>query len=115
MDKNRSEAIKFDSSKPEPALLSPIFLEEVSKVLTYGKRKYFEHNWRKGFIWSRPLGAALRHIFSWMGGEDLDPETGISHLAHAACNLMFLIEFQKTNNGVDDRYKIEVKPPLGEG
>jgi hypothetical protein len=115
MSSNELGGTKFDSGKPELALLSPIFLEEVSRVLTYGKHKYAEHNWRKGLIWSRPLGAALRHIFSWMGGEDLDPETGISHLAHAACNLMFLIEFQKTNNGADDRYKIEVKPPLGEG
>lgn len=100
-------ALKFDQGKPDMSLLSPYFLEEVTKVLDFGKKKYAAHNWRKGFIWSRPAAAALRHIFSWLKGEDKDPESGLSHLAHAACCLMFLIEFIETKNGTDDRYKPE--------
>ena len=40
-----------------------------------------------------------RHIFAWWGGEDKDPETGFSHLAHAACCLLFLMEFQRNGWG----------------
>ena len=98
-------AVKFDQDKPDMSLLSSIALEEIAKVMTYGKKKYSAHNWRSGFIWSRPLAAAMRHLVSFLGGEDKDPETGLSHLAHAACCLMFMLEFEKTHKELDDRYK----------
>lgn len=101
--------IKHDGDKPDVSLLSFPALTEVAKVMTYGKKKYSANNWRGGFIWSRPLSAAFRHLFSWSTGEDKDPETGLSHLAHAICCLMFLLEFTITKKGQDDRYKIEVK------
>ena len=41
-------------------------------------------------------------------GEDKDPESGLSHLAHAACCIMFLLEFEKTHPELDDRYKPNV-------
>ncbi len=46
-----------------------------------------------------------RHIFAWWGGEDKDPETGFSHLAHAGCCLLFLMEFQRNSWGTDDRFQ----------
>jgi hypothetical protein len=49
--------------------------------------------------------AVLRHIFQWLGGEDKDSETGLSHLAHASCGLLFLIDFEVNKLGEDDRYK----------
>lgn len=101
--------IKHDSDKPDMSLLSSIALLKVAEVMTFGKRKYSAHNWRGGFIWSRPAAAAIRHIFAWLGGEDKDPETGLSHLAHAACCLMFLLEFETTRPDLDDRYKPELK------
>lgn len=57
----------------------------------------------------RPLAAALRHVFAFIGGEDKDPETSLSHLAHASCCLMFLLEFEDTKKELDDRYKQPVK------
>lgn len=99
------EAIKHDQGKLPMSLLPTIALQEVSKVLDFGAKKYDAHNWRKGFVWSRLTDATLRHLLAWKEGEDLDPESGISHLAHAACNLMFLLEFEKTGKGKDDRYK----------
>jgi hypothetical protein len=98
---------KHDDDKTNYCYMSPIFLEEVNKVLTFGAKKYEAHNWRGGFIWSRPLSACFRHLYSFMRGEDRDPETGLLHLAHAACCIMFLVEFYVTKKGVDDRYKIE--------
>jgi len=42
-------------------------------------------------------------------GEDKDPESGLSHLAHSLCCLMFLLEFEKTHPELDDRYKVTKK------
>lgn len=97
--------IKHDQDKPDMSLLSNIALVKVAQVMTFGKRKYTAHNWRGGFYWSRPLAAAARHLFAYLGGEDKDPETGISHLAHCVCCLMFVLEFEDTHKALDDRYK----------
>lgn len=98
--------IKHDQEKVDMSLLSSIAIYKISQVMSFGKKKYTAHNWRGGFVWSRPAAAALRHLFSWLGGEDKDPETGLSHLAHAACCIMFLLEFETTRPDLDDRHKI---------
>lgn len=103
-----SEALKNDTGKPRLELLSPIALTEIAKVMNFGSIKYADHNWRNGFQWSRLLGAALRHILAFIGGEDKDPESGQSHLAHAGCCIMFLLEHEATHRDKDDRYKPEV-------
>jgi len=103
--KSITGALKFDEDKPSMNLLSRIALEETAKVMDFGKEKYNAHNWRKGFAWSRPLSAAMRHIMAFNDGEDKDPESGLSHLAHAACCIMFLLEFEKTHQELDDRFK----------
>ena len=86
-------------------LIPIVPLIEVGKVLTYGVQKYEANNWRKGLKWSFWLGAALRHIFKWGLGEDIDPETGYHHLAHAVVSLLFLIEYKTTHPELDDRFK----------
>lgn len=96
--------VKHDDGKPRMDLLPPEALREIADVLALGAQKYDAHNWRKGFAYSRLLAAALRHVFSWAGGENKDPESGKSHLAHAACCLMFLITFEQTRTGTDDRH-----------
>jgi hypothetical protein len=96
---------KHDADKLPMHLLSTEALEQVAAVLQFGAQKYVANNWRKGFVWSRPLSAALRHLLAFNAGEDRDPESGLSHLAHAACCVMFLLEFEKTHRELDDRYK----------
>jgi Domain of unknown function (DUF5664) len=103
---NIETGIKHDQEKTRMELLSPCWLEGVSSVLTFGAKKYAAHNWRKGIAQSRLLGAALRHIVSYLGGEDLDPETSLSHLYHASCCLMFASELKETHPELDDRYKV---------
>jgi hypothetical protein len=100
-----TNALKYDEDKPPMNLLSREALEQTAKVMAFGKEKYDAHNWRKGFAWSRPLSAAMRHIMAFNDGEDKDPESGLSHLAHAACCIMFLLEFEKTHQELDDRFK----------
>jgi len=98
-------AVKYDVGKPRMELLSPWVLMEVAKVMSHGAEKYSPHNWRKGFEWTRPNGAALRNISKWLMGEDLDPEWNLPHLAHAICCLMFTLEHQLLKMGVDDRWR----------
>jgi hypothetical protein len=98
-------ALKFDQNKLPLNLLSTEAMNQTAAVLAFGSEKYAAHNWRAGFAWSRPLAAAMRHITAFNDGEDRDPESGLSHLAHAACCIMFLLEFEKTHPHLDDRYK----------
>lgn len=96
---------KHDSNKPPMELLPSLSLEEIAKVLDYGRQKYDAWNWSKGFAWGRLIGAAYRHLGAFQRGEDVDPETKISHIAHLACTALFLLEHQLRELGVDDRHK----------
>ena len=98
-------AIKNDSGKPRLELLPTAPLEQIAQVLAFGAAKYGEHNWRGGMSWGRMVGACLRHVSAWMRGQDQDPESGLPHLAHAACCLLFLLEYTQTGVGTDDRYR----------
>lgn len=102
---------KFDGEKVDMDLLSPHALEKVAAVMTYGKQKYGANNWRGGIVYSRLLAAVMRHINSYRKGESLDPETGLSHLSHASCGLMMLLEFEETRPDLDDRFLKEKKEP----
>ena len=95
--------VKADDAKTRQDLLPPELLEETAKVLTFGAQKYSAHNWAQGASWSRYFSAMMRHMWAWWRGEDNDPETGFSHLAHAACCLSFLIAYQRRGLGEDDR------------
>lgn len=77
---------------------------EIADVLAYGADKYEANNWCRGTNWGRYYAALCRHIFAWWRGEDKDPETGFSHLAHAGCCLLFLMEYQRNQWGADDRF-----------
>jgi hypothetical protein len=101
----KSPGLKFDTGKTPFELLSTTWLVGVSQVLAFGAQKYAAHNWRKGMQHSRLIGAALRHIFAYLNGEDHDPETGLCHLHHASCCLMFLAELRETHPQYDDRHK----------
>lgn len=62
-------------------------------------------NWAKGMPWSVCLSCALSHLFAAAQGEKLDNESGLSHLAHAMCNLLFLAQYRQTYPEGDDRIK----------
>lgn len=96
--------VKHDQEKPELALISSIAITRLGEVMSYGKKKYAAHNWRAGISQSRLLSAALRHLFAYIGGENKDAESGLSHLAHAMACVMMLIELTETKPELDDRY-----------
>jgi hypothetical protein len=94
---------KFDGNKNRLDLLSIQAMNGIAEVLTFGCKKYGDRNWEKGLSFSRVFGALLRHLFAWWIGKNNDDETGLNHLDHAACCLMFLQHFTKTKTGNDDR------------
>jgi hypothetical protein len=100
---------KFDLSKTDLSLISPLALAYLSRVLDFGAKKYAPHNWRKGIDQSRLISAALRHILAYNAGENLDLETGLPHMAHAMCCCMFALEQSYTANNPDSRHKLSVE------
>jgi len=102
-----NQDVKKDNGKLRLDLLPFRALDEVAKVSYFGASKYGAYSYRKGMQWSRIIAAILRHIFAFIRGEDYDDESGCLHLAHAACNLLFLIEYFTDKLGEDDRYKGE--------
>lgn len=100
-------AVKFDSGKVEMHLLPTDAIEEITKVLMFGANKYAPNNWKAngGFSYSRVFNSTIRHMFAWWRGEDKDPESGLSHLAHAGCCILFLLHYvlNKEKYGKDDR------------
>lgn len=96
-------AWKQDAGKARIDLIAPEFLFGTAAVLEFGAAKYAERNWEKGMSWGRCFGALMRHMWAWWGGEQKDAETGMSHLAHAACCLMFLMAYENRKIGTDDR------------
>lgn len=97
---------KYDQAKVRVELLPTAALEQVARVLGDGAGKYGDWNWAQGMRWTRLYGAILRHVFAWGRREDKDPETKLSHLAHAACGILFLLQYELSALGEDDRIKI---------
>lgn len=102
-----SDSLKHDGGKAPMQLLSSIALHATSMVLAFGANKYKAHGWRAGIQWSRIIGAAFRHLCLFMGGEDIDAESGLPHVDHLACCVMFLQEQYRTRKDLDDRWKPE--------
>lgn len=99
------EGAKFDKGKNRYDLIPADALDDLVKVYTYGTIKYDDNNWRNGMKWGRVFGAIMRHLWKFWRGEDLDDESGLPHLAHAAWGCMTLLNFSKTKKEFDDRVK----------
>lgn len=85
---------KYDAQKPRWDLLPLGPVEDVVRVLTHGAAKYSDNNWRYvPNAHDRYFAAAMRHLVAYRQGELLDPESGLPHLAHAVCCLLFLMWF----------------------
>lgn len=85
-------------------LIPPHAMEQTAWVHKLGSEKYGIFNWRRtGVCASTYVNAILRHLNAWRDGEDLDPESGISHLAHVACSCNILMDAEYCGKLQDDR------------
>jgi hypothetical protein len=82
-------------------------MEQVAWAHKLGADKYGPWNWREtGVCASTYVNAIMRHLNAWRDGEDLDPESGFSHLAHIACSCNILMDAAAVGKLQDDRNKL---------
>lgn len=89
-----TDPIKSDHGKPSlsPLLtIAPAVLAAVAAVRVYGLRKY-PNGTERQVSQPRYIDATLRHIAAHITGETTDPESGLPHLAHAACSLLLALQ-----------------------
>lgn len=103
---HRNEGDKYDTGKLRYDLIPVRPLRNLAGVYTMGAVKYGDLNYLKGMKWSRVYAAIMRHLEAWRRGEELDPESGLPHTAHAAWGCFTLQEYAKRSIGEDDRNAI---------
>lgn len=69
----------------------------------FGAKKYAAWNWAKGMQWSVPCACIKRHCIAILEGEEIDKESGVSHLGAVGCNLIMLSHFLVHYRAGDDR------------
>ena len=96
-------SLRYNTGKPQLNEISPQFLLDMGKVLEKSRQKYPRGNWEKGNNYSVPFDSLMRHLLAWQSGESVDKESGESHLAHIALNLMMLHYYEMNYPEFDDR------------
>lgn len=92
-------------TKPARYDLLPVeALEKVARHYGVGASKYADHNWRKGYEWSKSYAALQRHANAFWSGEDLDEETNSPHMAAVAFHALTLLTYMDEQRSFDDRY-----------
>lgn len=103
------QTIKSDAGKPKLTLTPRQIIRDITEVREYGNQKYPEggpDNWKRVEP-ERYRDAAFRHFLAYLDDPDsVDPESGIKHLKHLACNIAFLCEMENANP-TSDRYRCD--------
>ena len=95
---------RIGETKPPLHLIPPAAEIQEAIVMGLGARKYGPFNWRSANIRATIyIAAAKRHLAQWLDGQDGDPESGVSHLAHARACLGILLDAAATGHLIDDR------------
>ena len=96
---DRDQEVKADGGKARPTLVPTGIIWAIAAIREYGCRKYHDpDNWKRVEA-QRYRDAAYRHWLSYLEGEKNDPESGLPHLHHLACNIAFLIELEGEEGG----------------
>lgn len=91
----------------ELGTVDPLALLTLAEVSGFGAQKYDAFNYLKGYGWDLSFNAMTRHMLSFWNGEDLDDESGLPHITHAAWHALALTSFFKRGLGTDNRFKRE--------
>lgn len=79
-------------------------IAEMGAAMLEGAAKYGRHNWRGvGVRGSVYFDATMRHLISYWEGEDIDPDSGLSHLTKALVSLAVWRDAQIQGKYEDDR------------
>jgi len=103
--------LRFNAGKLRLELVPPSLERAVAAVLQHACERdvnpYPPRNWERGMPWSKVEASLMRHLNAWRSGHDNDPDTGLPHVWHLACNVAFLIEYRETCPALDDRPRRE--------
>lgn len=95
------------ATKPPLGLIPSIAMEAAAWAHKLGSEKYGTFNWRvTGVCASTYVSAIMRHLNAWRDGEDLDPESGVSHLGHVIASANILLDSAHCGTLQDDRSKL---------
>lgn len=96
----------FGMKKPPMHLIPQTALVQLAGVMELGAKKYQPYNWRTSSVAATVyVSAALRHIAQYLDGENIDEESGESHISHAMACCAILLDAAATGNLIDDRPK----------
>jgi hypothetical protein len=97
-------------AKPKISSTPTIGIREMGKVFELGARKYGRYNWRLHNVSATVYyDAAWRHLSAWFDGENADPESGVSHLAHVMACMTILLDAEAHQTMNDNRLNAEEK------
>lgn len=96
-------ADRYNDGKLQWSLVDFESLESLVRVLEYGAKKYDTDQWKKGLHFRGVCESMMRHLIAYMKGEDIDNESGLSHLGHIQANAMFLAYYEKHKPELDNR------------
>tara|TARA_B110000046_G_C13015655_1_gene408571 strand:- start:1949 stop:2398 length:450 start_codon:yes stop_codon:yes gene_type:complete len=101
-DTNPKDAVGI--KKPPTSTIPTVVIQEVGVGMLEGARKYGRHNYRvAGIRASVYKDAAQRHMDYWWEGEDIDSDSGLSHVTKAICSLVVLRDAMINDMWTDDR------------
>lgn len=104
MIKDSNPKTRYGLAKPGVENVPPTAVLELGRVMAVGASKYGPMNWRHDAVsYSTYYNAAMRHLFEAWDGNDLDFETGLPHIAHAAACLAILLDAKACGKLIDDR------------
>lgn len=90
------QSLKADAGKLRLALVPPELIEAVGAVRTFGAQKYGASESWKQVQPERYRDAMMRHLCAYLRDQHgKDPESGLPHLWHLACNAGFLIALER--------------------
>lgn len=92
--------------KPNMFVVPPEALLAVGEVMSLGAGKHPLQAYRDpGYDWTELYNSTMRHLLRWadLNQSDYDEESDVSHLAHAAANVLMLLASQISTLGTDDR------------
>lgn len=95
-------AMRFNEGKPKLSFIPLSLMEDCSRVFTYGAAKYERDNWKKGDYFNSIMDSTLRHLGKIQEGEYVDEESGLPHLGHVMCNIIFLTNTCKNHLNLVD-------------
>lgn len=96
---------KHDGGKADLSLVPYTAIECEARALMFGEQKYGRYNYAAGFEVSRLTAAALRHIYQYNSGNNVDSESRIHHIGHARACLAMLLHCEELGTLTDNRFR----------